>query len=231
MKSAVLKQITHFSQFGCFLMGFLRVIKGSFKGLEHFTSGTCGDNAFPLQQEFQFWWSLEHQSDPGRQRAIKQSMLISLRTSGGLLHSCCCVLADVLLIGCFIGLKVTVTLWPIRQRPPTPRLRLSGDRRARRCAYVGRKKNEAPRRDEACHTCEMENLHMQVCSIWKCTKGLVLVPRLLQCVGLRPGEVVTVNIARGLFTTPLAAQTLTHWCRATTWIRFRCWILEFNVDT
>lgn len=34
---------------------------------------------------------------------------------------------------------------------------------------------------------------MQVCSIWKCTKGLVLVLRLLQCVGLCPGEVITVN--------------------------------------
>lgn len=69
-------------------------------------------------------------------------------------------------------------------------------------------KEQAPRRDEACHTCEMENLHMQVCSIWKCTKGLVLVPPLLQCVGLCPGEVMTVNTAWGLLTTPLATQTL-----------------------
>lgn len=70
------------------------------------------------------------------------------------------------------------------------------------------RKEQAPGGDEACHTCEMENLHMQVCSIWKCTEGLALVQRLLRCVGLWPGEVVTVNTARGLLTTPLAIQTL-----------------------
>lgn len=33
---------------------------------------------------------------------------------------------------------------------------------------------QAPRRDKYCHMYyEMENLRMQVCSIWKCTKGSV----------------------------------------------------------
>ena len=69
------------------------------------------------------------------------------------------------------------------------------------CVRLWEGKEEAPCMDEACHTREMENLHMQVCSIWKCTKGRVLAPWLLQCVGLCPGEVVTVNTAQDLSNT------------------------------
>ena len=54
---------------------------------------------------------------------------------------------------------------------------------------------------------DMEKVHMQVCSIWKCTKALVPFHGFYSV--LCPGEVMTVNTVQGLsMTKPLATQTL-----------------------
>lgn len=50
--------------------------------------------------------------------SIKQSGLIRLRPSRRMLHACLCI-TDELLFKKKIQLKVTLSLWPIQQRPPT----------------------------------------------------------------------------------------------------------------